>query len=190
MTGNTERHEQARQYFVACEQGLKVAAQKLQSVTNNSTDEKLIELLASMDNRLSKLEEQSSKKKLPEKKYFRWKTNTFNKLKTLLSYVNKNSDEKLSLRNIMHLVIEETEDTYDIEINEYTDLYRCEFSIDTDIKVEVLDVINHYKDIRDMFTLTLDSIMEKLHIAENIDYIKQRNVFDELAAKIENNIEK
>lgn len=190
MTGNTERHEQARQYFVACEQGLKVAAQKLQSVTNNSTDKKLIELLTSMDNRLSKLEEQSSKKKLPEKKYSRWKTNTFNKLKTLLSYVNKNSDEKLSLRNIMHLVIEETEDTYDIEINEYTDLYRCEFSIDTDIKVEVLDVINHYKDIRDMFTLTLDSIMEKLHIDENIDCIKQRNIFDELAAKIENNIEK
>lgn len=190
MTGNTERHEQARQYFVACEQGLKVAAQKLQSITNNSTDEKLVELLTSMDNRLSKLEEQASKKKLPEKKYSRWKTNTFNKLKTLLSYVNKNPGEKLSLRNIMHLVIEETEDTYDIEINEYTDLYRCEFSIDTDIKVEVLDVINHYKDIRDMFTLTLDSIMEKLHIAENIDCNKQRNIFDELAAKIEKDLEK
>lgn len=25
MTGNTERHEQARQYFIACEQGLKIA---------------------------------------------------------------------------------------------------------------------------------------------------------------------
>jgi len=188
MTGNTEHHEQARQYFVACEQGLKVVAQKLQSVTNNSTDEKLIELLTSMNNRLSKLEEQSSKKKLPEKKYSRWKTNTFNKLKTLLSYVNKNSDEKLSLRNLMHLVIEETEDTYDIEINEYTDLYRCEFSIDTDIKVEVLDVINHYKDIRDMFTLTLDSIMKKLYITEDIDCNenhKIKNIFDELAAKTE-----
>ena len=193
MTGNTERHEQARQYFVACEQGLKVAAQKLQSVTNNSTDEKLIELLTSMNNRLSKLEEQSSKKKLPEKKYSRWKTNTFNKLKTLLSYVNKNSDEKLSLRNLMHLVIEETEDTYDIEINEYTDLYRCEFSIDTDIKVEVLDVINHYKDIRDMFTLTLDSIMKKLYITEDIDCNenhKIKNIFDKLAAKVEKDLVK
>lgn len=28
MTGNTEKHEQARQYFIACEQGLKIAAQK------------------------------------------------------------------------------------------------------------------------------------------------------------------
>ncbi len=38
MTGNTERHEQTRQYFIACEQGLKVATQKLQSNTNTNTD--------------------------------------------------------------------------------------------------------------------------------------------------------
>lgn len=40
-----------------------------------------------------------------------------------------------------------------------------------------------------MFTLTLDSIMEKLHIAEENDCSKSRNIFDELAAKIEKNIE-
>ena len=142
-----------------------------------------------LHNRLSKLEEQSNKKKLPEKKYSRWKTNTFKKLNTLLSYVNENSDERLSLPNIIHLVIRETEDTYNIETNEYADLYRCEFSIDSGSKVEVLDVINHYKDIRDMFTLTLDSIMEKLHIAEDTDCNKTRNIFDELTNKIENNLE-
>lgn len=193
MTGNTERHEQARQYFIACEQGLKITAQKLQSIPNNTVNEKLIELLTSMDNRLSKLEDQSNKKKLPEKKYSRWKTNTFRKLNSLLSYVNENSDETLSLPNIMHLVIGETEDIYDIEINEYMDLYRCEFSIDSDTKIQVLDVINHYKDIRDMFTLTLDSIMEKLHIAEDVDCNgnhKTRNIFDELAAKVEKNLDK
>lgn len=31
MTGNTDKHEQARQYFIACETGLKIATQKLQS---------------------------------------------------------------------------------------------------------------------------------------------------------------
>lgn len=143
-----------------------------------------------INNRLSKLEEQSNKKKLPEKKYSRWKTKTFRKLNTLLSYVNENSDETLSLPNIMHLVIKETEDIYDVEINEYEDLYRCEFNIDSDIKVQVLDVINHYTDIRDMFTLTLDTIMEKLHITEDADCNKTRNIFDELAAKIENDLEK
>ena len=100
MTGNTERHEQARKYFIACEQGLKVATQKLQSIPNNSTNEKLIELLTSMDNRLSKLEKQSNKKKLPEKKYSRWKTNTFKKLNTLLSYVNTHSNENYSYQRL------------------------------------------------------------------------------------------
>lgn len=186
MTGNTERHEQARKYFIACEQGLKIATQRLQSVPNNSANEKLIELLTSMDNRLSKLEEQSSKKKLPEKKYSRWKTNTFKKLNTLLSYVNENSDENLKLSEVIHLVIEETEDTYSIDLNDYTDTYKSEFDLDT--IPYAIDVINHYKDIRDIFTLTLDSIMEKLHIAEDTDCNgnhKVRNIFDELAAKVE-----
>ena len=193
MTGNTDRHEQARQYFIACEQGLKIATQKLQYIPNNSTNEKLIELLTSMDNRLSKLEEQSNKKKLPEKKYSRWKTNTFKKLNTLLSYVNKNSDENLKLSEIIHLVIGETEDTYSIELNDYTDAYKSEFDLDT--TPYAIDVINHYKDIRDMFTLTLDSIMEKLHITEAADcngngINRIRNIFDELAARIETNLEK
>lgn len=158
------------------------------SQQNNIENEKIIELLTSMDNRLSKLEEQTSKKKLPEKKYSRWKTNIFRKLNTLLSYVNENSDDEFSLPNIIHLVIGETEDIYHIEINEYVDLYRCEFYIGTDVKVQVLDVINHYKDIRNIFTLTLDSILEKLHIAEDIDCnenYKTRNIFDELAAKVD-----
>lgn len=107
--------------------------------------------------------------------------------------MNENSDKTLSLPNVMHLVIEETEDIYDVEINEYEDIYRCEFNIDSDIKVQILDVINHYKDIRDMFTLTLDSIMEKLHIAEDCDCNEKhgtRNIFDELAAKAEKKLEK
>jgi len=114
MTVKNERGQEARKYFIACEQGLKIAAQRLQSIPNNNTNEKLVELLTSLDNRLSKLEEQSNKKKLPEKKYSRWKTNTFKKLNTLLSYVNEN----LKLSEIIHLVIGETEDTYSIELND------------------------------------------------------------------------
>lgn len=182
MTVKNERGQEARKYFIACEQGLKIATQKLQSIPDNSTNDKFIELLTSMDNRLSKLEEQSNKKKLPEKKYSRWKTNTFKKFNTLLSYVNAHHDEKLQLSEIIHLVIGETEDVYNIELNDYVDAYKSEFDLDTN--PYAIDVINHYKDIRDMFTLTLDSIMEKLHIAENISSNESRNIFDELAAKM------
>ena len=38
-----------------------------------------------------------------------------------------------------------------------------------------------------MFTITLGSIMEKLHIAGDNHGNKSENIFDELAAKIENN---
>lgn len=182
MTGNTERHEQARQYFIACEQGLKVAAKKLQDNTNNQLTQELITTLSSINDRLTKLEESTQKKKLPEKKYSRWKTNTFNKLRKLQEYVNENSDEQLTLPNIIHLIISETEDTYDIEINDYVSLYKSE--MDLEENPYAIDVINHYKDIRDMFTLTLDSIMERLHIKENRECNK-RNIFDELAERLE-----
>lgn len=138
--------------------------------------------LSSMNDRLSKLEEQQSKKKLPEKKYSRWKKNTFDKLNTLLSYVNEHSEEKLKLSEIIHLVLEETEDTYGIETNDYVAAYKSEFDLEEN--PYVIDVINHYKDIRDVFTLTLDSIMDKLHIGKgNSD--KKKNIFDELAEMIE-----
>ena len=38
MTGNTERHEQARQYFIACEQGLKVAVHKLERSEEHTSE--------------------------------------------------------------------------------------------------------------------------------------------------------
>lgn len=134
-----------------------------------------------INTRLSALEEQSNKKKLPEKKYSRWKTNTFAKLNIFLSYVNTHSDETLKLSEIIHLVINETEDTYGIEINDFVDAYKSEFELD--INPYAIDVINYYKEIREMFSLTLDSIMEKLNITDKSNSHK-RNIFDELAAKI------
>lgn len=95
-------------------------------------------------------------------------------------YVNTHSDEQLSLPNVIHLVISETEDTYNMEINEYVDLYKSEFCLENN--PYALDVISYYKDIRDIFTLTLDSIMEKLHIGKNKEC--KKNIFDELAEEI------
>lgn len=94
---------------------------------------------------INTLKDQSNKKRLPEKKYSRQKTNTFNKLNTLLSYVNEHSDENLKLSEIIHLVIGETEDTYGIKVNDYVDAYKSEFDLDTN--PYALDVINRYKDV-------------------------------------------
>lgn len=150
----------------------------------------LIELLSiltqtinTMQQDINTLKESQIQKKLPEKKYSRWKTNTFNKLNKLLSYVNTHSEETLKLSEIIHLVIQETEDTYNIEINDYVEAYKSEFNLNTN--PYAIDVINHYKDIKDMFTLTLDSIMNKLNISDNTKP-SSKNIFDILAEEINN----
>lgn len=149
---------------------------------SNTISNAIILALQPVYEKLSNIEEQSNKKKLPEKKYSRWKTNTFNKLNTLHAYVNEHSDENLKLSEIIHLIIGETEDTYGIEINDYVDAYKSEFNLD--VNPYALDVINRYKDVRDMFSLTIDSIMEKLHLIDKSDKSKKRNIFDELATQL------
>lgn len=143
----------------------------------------LAQTITTMQQDINALKESQIQKKLPEKKYSRWKTNTFNKLNTLLSYVNTHSEENLKLSEIIHLVIQETEDTYNIEINDYVEAYKSEFNLDTN--PYAIDVINHYKDIKDMFTLTLDSISSKLNLSDNTKSVS-KNIFDILAEEINN----
>lgn len=127
------------------------------------------------------LKEAQNNKRLPDKKYSRWKAKAFEKLRLLHSFVNSNTSEDLSLSDISHIVINEVQDTYDIDINEYRDLYKCEFDLDEN--PYPLDVVGHYKDIRDMFNLTLDNIMERLHIDQSSKTTE--NIFDVLARKLE-----
>ena len=143
----------------------------------------LTQTISTMQQDINTLKESQSTKKLPEKKYSRWKTNTFNKLNALLSYVNMHSEENLKLSEIIHLVIQETEDTYNIEINDYVEAYKSEFNLNTN--PYAIDVINHYKDIKDMFTLTLDSIMNRLNLSDNTKS-SSKNIFDILAEEINN----
>ena len=143
----------------------------------------LTQTITTMQQDINTLKEQQTAKKLPEKKYSRWKTNTFNKLNALLSYVNTHSEETLKLSEIIHLVIQETEDIYNIEINDYVEAYKSEFNLDTN--PYAIDVINHYKNIKDMFILTLDSIMNRLNLSDNTKS-SSKNIFDILAEEINN----
>ena len=133
-----------------------------------------------MQQDINSLKESQTTKKLPEKKYSRWKSNTFNKLKTLTEYANERSDQELSLSDTLHITINEMEDTYNIELSDYTRDYMLENSSET--KPYDLDVINYYKDIRNMYTLTVNSIMDMLNLQEESSI--KRNIFDELAEKL------
>ena len=89
----------------------------------------------------------------------------------------------MKLSEIIHLIIQETEDTYNIEINDYVEAHKSEFNLDSN--PYAIDVINHYKDIKDMFTLTLDSIMNRLNLTGNTKSAS-KNIFDILSEEINN----
>ena len=62
-----------------------------------------------------------------------------------------------------------------MEINDYVEAYKSEFNLNTN--PYAIDVINHYKDIKEMFTLTLESIMSRLNLSDN-SKLSSRNVFE------------
>ena len=83
------------------------------------------------------------------------------------------------LSDTMHIILNEVQDTYNIEFSDYIKDYM--FETECEDKPYDLDVINYYKDIRNMYDLTLSSTLEKL----NLELPKtNRNIFDELADKI------
>lgn len=58
MTGNTEKHEKARNYFIACEQGLKIATAKLQARNDDiqALAQSVNNLVQKIDNKFDSLE--------------------------------------------------------------------------------------------------------------------------------------
>lgn len=76
----------------------------------------------------------------------------------------------------MHITTNEMQDTYDIELSDYIRDYMLENSSET--KLYDLDVINYYKDIRNSYTLTVDSILERLNLKTEL---LSQNIFDQLA---------
>ena len=59
MTGNTEKHEKARNYFIACEQGLKIATAKLQARNDDiqALAQSVNNLVQKIDNKFDSLAE-------------------------------------------------------------------------------------------------------------------------------------
>ena len=135
----------------------------------------LTQTVATMQQDISSLKHQSTPKKLPEQKYSRWKSNTFNKLKLLTEYANDHSDQKLTLSDTLHITINELQDTHNIDLSDYTNEYMLIHSLET--KPYVLDVIEYYKDIKALYNQTLNSIMDSLNLAEPV----HQNIFQILA---------
>lgn len=116
----------------------------------------MIEFQKSTNERLEQIEKSlkllDKSDKSSEKKYSRWKTNTFDKLNILKDYVNDHSNKKFTLSDIMHIVLNKMQDIYNIEFSDYIKDYMTENNLKE--KPYDLDVVNHYKDIEHIYDLT------------------------------------
>lgn len=185
MTGNTERHEQARQYFIACEQGLKVATQKLQSNVDmtqiaeslNTLTHALTTLttnITTMKQDIQELKQSQRNRYLLEKRYpSAWYKKIAPKYKMLMEYFD------CDRRELYSSIYKELEDTYDVDINQIHEDYCYENHLLKD-ECYPMDAIEHDTKLRDSLTLLIDSSLVKygLQTEDEIKNFKRKTLFD------------
>ena len=179
MTGNTEKHEQARNYFIACEQGLKIATAKLQARNDdiqalaqsvNNLVQKIDSKFDSLEARVSTLEN-TTPKSLPKKQRFTyWQSKMFPKYQALAEYF------EIQLKDLYKNLYREFQNMYpDIELNQIVDDYCYENKLET---CYTLDAIEHDKTVRVLFEQLVDTLLEKYDLVLHKEKLVVATIFD------------
>lgn len=179
MTGNTEKHEQARNYFIACEQGLKIATAKLQARNDDiqALAQSVNNLVQKIDNKFDSLEarvstlENTTPKSLPKKQRFTyWKSKMFPKYQSLAEYF------EIQLKDLYKNLYREFQNMYpDIELNQIVDDYCYENKLET---CYTLDAIEHDKTVRVLFEKLVDTLLEKYDLVLHKEKLVVATIFD------------
>ena len=181
MTGNTEKHEQARNYFIACEQGLKIATAKLQARNDdiqalaqsvNNLVQKIDNKFDSLEARVSTLENNvTTPKVLPKKQRFTyWSSKMFPKYQALAEYF------EIQLKDLYKNLYREFQNMYpDIELNQIVDDYCYENKLET---CYTLDAIEHDKTVRVLFEQLVDTLLEKYDLVLHKEKLVVSTIFD------------
>ena len=179
MTGNTEKHEQARNYFIACEQGLKIATTKLQARNDDiqALAQSVNNLVQKIDNKFDSLEarvstlENTTPKVLPKKQRFTyWQSKMFPKYQALAEYF------EIQLKDLYKNLYREFQNMYpDIELNQIVDDYCYENKLET---CYTLDAIEHDKTVRVLFEKLVDTLLEKYDLVLHKEKLVVSTIFD------------
>lgn len=180
MTGNTEKHEQARDYFIACEQGFKIATAKLQARNDdiqalaqsvNNLVQKIDSKFDSLETRISTLESNTTLKSLPKKQRFTyWQSKMFPKYQALAEYF------EIQLKDLYKNLYREFQNMYpDIELNQIVDDYCYENKLET---CYTLDAIEHDKTVRVLFEQLVDTLLEKYDLVLHKEKLVVSTIFD------------
>lgn len=181
MTGNTEKHEQARNYFIACEQGLKIATAKLQARNYDiqALAQSVNNLVQKIDNKFDSLEARvytlennvTTPKVLPKKQRFTyWSSKMFPKYQALAEYF------EIQLKDLYKNLYREFQNMYpDIELNQIVDDYCYENKLET---CYTLDAIEHDKTVRVLFEQLVDTLLEKYDLVLHKEKLVVATIFD------------
>ena len=180
MTGNSEKHEQARDYFIACEQGLKIATTKLQARNDdiqvlaqnvNNLVQKIDSKFDSLESRVSTLENNVAQKPLLQKQRFTyWQSKMFPKYQALAEYF------EIQLKDLYKNLYREFQNMYpDIELNQIVDDYCYENKLET---CYTLDAIEHDKTVRVLFEQLVDTLLEKYDLVLHKEKLVVSTIFD------------
>jgi Phage anti-repressor protein len=197
MTGRTENHEQAMQYFIACEQGLKVATQKLNNTTDISPITEAITSISqaitslttnmtAMQQDIQSLKQSQRNRYLIEKRYpSAWYRKIAPKYKILMEYFD------CSRNDLYSSIYKELEDTYNVDINQIHEDYCYENHLLKD-ECYAMDAIEHNNKLRDGLTQLIDASLIKygLKTEEEIRHFKRETLFDREPVKKKNKKEK
>lgn len=98
-------------------------------------------------------------KPFPTPKYTTWKEDMLKIMDRYTYYVNRTPNSSMSISNVIALIINKMEFSYDVDIESYVTQYQKAFGFNkTDFYI--LDVINYYDDLKNMFTATLNHLTE------------------------------
>lgn len=181
MIGNTERHEQARAYFLACEKGLKIATQKLQSPAQ-ANFQPLLDAMTALTRSVSSMQhdidslkrsQESIQKQIPKKRFSSWTGRMFPKYQQLMDYFD------ISRKDLYHHLFTEFSNTYPgIDLTQEQEDFCFEYNLDS---CYTMDVIEHSRHLRKRFELMVDGLLEKYDLMDdNVTPIRKRTIFDEM----------
>lgn len=187
MTGNTDKHEQARNYFIACEQGLKIATHKLQSdsqidikpitdaiTTLTQSISTMVTNMSTMQEDIQELKQSQRNRYLLEKRYpSAWYKKIAPKYKMLMERFD------CSRKELYSNIYKELEDSYDVDINQIHEDYCYENHLLKD-ECYPMDAIEHHTQLRDALTTLIDFNLIKygLQTEEEIKNFKRKTIFD------------
>lgn len=180
MTVRNERGKQARDYFIACEQGLKVATTKLQARNDdiqalaqnvNTLVQKIDSVFNSLESRIATLENNNiTQKALPKKRYTYWSSKMFTKYQALADYF------EISYKELYKNLYRELENRYpDVEVNQIVDDYCYENHLET---CYPLDAIERNRRVRILFEQLVDNLLEKYNLATPKENFVVSTIFD------------